>query len=267
MSEMAIELRCALDPVAFAIERLGFEPDPWQAEALRLSGDDTLLNCSRQAGKSTTTAIFALHCAIYKPGSLTLLGSPSLRQSSELFTKVSDFRKRLEAPPDLVEDNKLSLTLANGSRVVSLPGSGETVRGYSAPDLIVEDEAAYVDDTFYTAIRPMLAVSGGRLILMSTPHGKRGHFYEAWKEGGNDWHKFEVPAPRCPRITNEFLEKERRAFGEVYVQQEYFCEFLDTHDAVFRAADIERALSDDVTPLFTGTAGDPEITPLFGDEA
>ena len=57
--DMAAELRCALDPVAFAVERLDFEPDPWQADVLRLSHRNTLLNCSRQAGKSTTTAIIA----------------------------------------------------------------------------------------------------------------------------------------------------------------------------------------------------------------
>ncbi len=169
--DMAAELRCALDPVAFAVERLRFEPDPWQAEVLRLSHQNTLLNSSRQAGKSTTTAIIALHTALYRPGSLTLLGSPSLRQSRELFVKITDFLKRLESTPLLEEDNRLSVQLKNGSRVVSLPGTGETVRGFSAPDLIVEDEAAFVEDSFFRAVRPMLAVSGGRLILMSTPYG------------------------------------------------------------------------------------------------
>ena len=75
--EIAAELRCALDPVVFAIERLGFKPDPWQADVLRLSHQNTLLNCSRQAGKSTTTAIIALHTALYRPGSLVLLAASS----------------------------------------------------------------------------------------------------------------------------------------------------------------------------------------------
>ena len=247
---LAAELRCALDPVVFARERLDFEPDQWQAEVLRLSNKNTLLNCSRQAGKSTTTAIIALHTAVYKPGSLTLLGSPSLRQSRELFVKMTDFLKRLENPPPLEEDNRLSVQLRNGSRVVSLPGTGETVRGFSAPDLIVEDEAAFVEDSFYRAVRPMLAVSGGRLILMSTPYGKRGHFFEAWKDGGPGWLKIEVTALQCPRISEEFLEKERREIGDLWFRQEYGCEFLETVDQVFRYDDIERALSDEVKPLF-----------------
>ena len=88
LDAMALDIRCALDPVAFAVDRLGFTPDPWQAETLRLTGRNTLLNCSRQSGKSTTTAIIALHTAIYRPGALVLLGSPSLRQSRELFVKA-----------------------------------------------------------------------------------------------------------------------------------------------------------------------------------
>ena len=176
LKALAADLRHALDPVTFARERLGFEPDPWQADVLRSTDRNVLLNCSRQAGKSTTISIIALHTACYQPHSLVLLGSPSLRQSRELFIKVVDFLRRLEPRPALDEDNRLSFQLGNGSRVVSLPGTGETVRGFSAPDLIIEDEGAFVQDSFYWAVRPMLAVSGGRLILMSTPYGKRGHF-------------------------------------------------------------------------------------------
>ena len=266
LDAMASELRCALDPATFARERLGFEPDPWQLDVLRLFRDYTLLNCSRQAGKSTITAIIALHTALYQPGSLTLLGLPSLRQSGELFGKVTDFLDRLETPPELVEDNKTSFQLANDSRVVSLPGTGDTVRGFSAPALVVEDEAAYVEDSFYTAIRPMLATSGGRLILMSTPHGRRGHFHKAWT-GTGPWRRVEVPATECPRITEEFLEQERREYGEDYVRQEYMCEFLDVHGAVFSTRDIERALSDEVDPLFPGGVGDPDIKPLLENVA
>jgi hypothetical protein len=247
--DMAGDLRCALDPVAFAVERLNFIPDAWQTKVLRSSGQNILLNCSRQAGKSTTTSIIALHTAFYQPEALTLLVSPSLRQSRELFAKVCDFMRMLEPRPILEEDNRLSFTLGNGSRVVSLPGTAETVRGFSAPRLVIEDEAAFVEDGLYGAVRPMLAVSSGRLILMSTPHGKRGHFHEAWKDGGPEWLKIEVSALDCPRISDEFLEQERQALGDLWFRQEYGCEFLETIDQVFRYDDIARALSDDVEPL------------------
>jgi len=263
MSDLNLELRCALDPVTFAIERLEFTPDEWQAGLLRTTSPQVILNCSRQSGKSTTTAVLALHTAYYNPGALILLGSPSQRQSSELFAKVTEFRKQLDRSMKLAEDNKTSFELSNGSRVVCLPGSADTVRGFSAPHLIIEDEAAFVGDDFNRAVRPMLAVSQGRLVLMSTPNGRRGHFYEAW-ESESDWERVKVRATDCPRITPEFLDTERRNLGEWWFRQEYQCEFVDSAAQLFRSADIERAISDEVKPLFFG---DDKVKPLFGDEA
>lgn len=248
------DLAQALDPVIFAKEALKFNPDPWQEQALRWSGKRLLLNCSRQSGKSTTAAILALHRALFYPKSLILLVSPSLRQSSELFRKVQDLFKALpsEQQPELVEDNKLSLTMKNKSRIVSLPGSEGTIRGFSGATLIIEDEAARVPDDLYFAVRPMLAVSGGRLILMSTPFGKRGHFFKEWTEGGDTWDRIKITAYDCPRISHEFLEEERRSMGDWWFKQEYLCEFVETEDSVFTYDQVVTALNDDIEPLFGG---------------
>jgi len=210
-----------------------------------------MLNCSRQSGKSTTASILALHRAIFYPDNLILLVSPSLRQSSELFRKVGEQIKKLHYKPKLLEDNKLSCTLNNKSRIVSLPSSEGTIRGYSGASLIIEDEASRVDDELYRAIRPMLAVSNGRLILMSTPFGKRGHFHKEWSEG-EGWEKIRIKADECPRISPEFLEEEKRSLGEWWFKQEYMCEFVETIDQVFSYQYIEKSLSDDVRPLFEG---------------
>jgi hypothetical protein len=266
MPDLTSELRCALDPLAFAGQRLSFVADPWQARVLRSTAPRMLLNCSRQAGKSTTTAIIGLHRALYHPHSLVLLISPSLRQSRELFGKAQGFLKTLDTQPRLEEDNRLSMELENGSRLVALPGDPGTIRGFSAPSLIIEDEAAYVDDGLYRAIRPMLAVSGGRLILLSTPNGKRGHFFEAW-ESDEDWERVSVPASDCPRISPEFLAAERQALGETWYRQEYACHFAEMVDAMFRMEDIEKAISEEVKPLFSGPPTDPDIKPLKIGEA
>jgi hypothetical protein len=255
---MAVDLACALDPVTFAQDKLGFGPDEWQSEFLREDGN-CLLNCSRQSGKSTTTAVKGLYKANYTAGALVLLVSKAFRQSQELFGKVTEFRKRLSPGPVLIEDNKLSATFKSGSRIVCLPGSGDTIRGFSGPSLIIEDEAAFVDDGVYTAIRPMLAVSAGQLVLMSTPHGRRGHFYDAHRS--EEFRVFTITADQCPRIAKDFLASERRALGESLYRQEYFCEFLDTVDQVFRTEHIERAISDEITPLF-GPSGQNVIQPL-----
>ncbi|HAA80525.1 MAG TPA: hypothetical protein DCE09_02680 [Thermoanaerobacter sp.] len=195
-----------------------------------------------------------MHRALFYPKSLILLVSPSLRQSSELFRKVQDLFKALpsEQQPELVEDNKLSLTMKNKSRIVSLPGSEGTIRGFSGAALIIEDEAARVPDDLYFAVRPMLAVSGGRLILMSTPFGKRGHFFKEWTEGGDTWERIKITAYDCPRISHEFLEEERRSMGDWWFKQEYLCEFVETEDSVFTYDQVVTALNDDIEPLFGG---------------
>jgi terminase large subunit-like protein len=244
MEAIAHDLQLALDPVAFAIE-LGFTPDPWQETVLRWTGKRLLMNCSRQSGKSTTAAILGLHRALYHPKSLVLLVSPSLRQSSELFRKVTEFLGNLSVRPKLLEDNRLSCTLQNKSRIVSLPSSEATIRGFSGANLIIEDESARVDDSLYKTIRPMLAVSNGKLILMSTPFGKRGHFFEEWTSGVA-WERVEISATECPRITPEFLEEERRSLGEWWYQQEYMCEFMESVGAAFRTEDIQMAFSEEV---------------------
>lgn len=242
------DMLLALDPVAFS-RSIGIDPDPWQADVLRYEGKRLLLNCCRQSGKSTTTAIKALHTALYKPKSLILLASPSLRQSQELFRKVRDGLNALKDAPRLLEDNKLSLTLTNYSRIVSLPGDQATVRGYSGVTLILEDEAAQVSDEFYQAILPMLIINKGQLVCMTTPYGKRGHFFEEWTNGGDEWKRIEITAAECPRMTAGQLEQQRRSMGDMFYRQEFECQFVDTVEQTFSYDSIQRAFSDEIQPL------------------
>lgn len=236
------------DRVAFA-QLLGLTLDPWQERLVSSDSKRDILNCSRQAGKSTVSAVLALHEAVYVPGSVTVLISPSQRQSSELFRKVIELRDLMPQRLDLLEDNRLSMHVRGGGRVLSLPGSEATIRGISAVTLLIEDEAARVEDSLYQAIRPMLAVKNGRLILASTPFGKRGHFWDVW-DTGDGWTRTEVPATSVPRISSDFLEEERRSMPAWWFEQEYLCQFKDDTDSVFRYEDVTRAVTDDVAPLF-----------------
>jgi hypothetical protein len=242
-NDLALDLAHGLDAVAFAEDRLGFRPDAWQAQLLRSTEPWLLLNCCRQSGKSTTTAILALHTALYDPG-LILLVSPSLRQSKELFGKVARFLKSLEPVEPLEEDNRSSCELKNGSRIVSLPGDPETLRGFSAPRLIIKDECAYIGDAMQAALDPMLAVSGGRLVEMSSPNGRRGHFFENWQHGEGA-ERIRITGRDCPRISAEFLDKQRRKLGPMLFAQEYLCEFIDAASSAFSSEMIELALADD----------------------
>jgi hypothetical protein len=214
--------------------------------------DRILLLCSRQAGKSTTTAALALHTAMKQPDSLVLMLAPALRQSQELFRKVLDLRRGMETILAPEAESALRMELGNGSRIISLPGKEGTVRGYSGVRLLVVDEAARVPDELYYAIRPMLAVSRGRLVGLSTPFGKRGWFHKEWTIGGPSWERVQVTATQCPRITPEFLAEERRALGPWWFSQEYECQFRDTIDQLYSSADIEAAANEHLEPLFGG---------------
>jgi hypothetical protein len=242
------DLRLALDRVAFA-EELGIFPDPWQHDLLRSQSGRILLNCSRQSGKSTMAALIGLHRALYHPGSLVLILAPAERQAKETFSKVADLYRKAghSTPPD--SSRKLGLELEGGSRIEALPGSERTVRGFSGVDLLILDEAARVHDGLYYATRPMLAVSGGALIMLSSPAGRRGVFFEEWTEGIG-WLRYEVPAAECPRITPAFLEEECRSLPRRVFDQEYNCVFNEVDDAAFAYDDVAAAITADVTPLF-----------------
>lgn len=250
VTTIANDLACALDPALF-MQRLGLMPDPWQASLLRSAAQRFLLLCTRQAGKSTVTAVMALHRVLYYPGSLVLMLSPSERQSSEIFKKMLTFYADLGKPVKERYATMLRLELENGSRCISLPGSENTVRGYSGVNLLIIDEASRVKDDLYYSVRPMLAVSGGSLIALTTPFGKRGFFFDEWGKGSEDWERIQVSAHDCPRISPEFLEEERKALGEWWFRQEYMCEFVERVDSLFSFESIM-------------AAGDPNLKPLFG---
>jgi terminase large subunit-like protein len=247
---LAEDLELALDRAAFA-EKLGVVPDPWQVDLLRSSSERVLMNCCRQSGKSTMTGIIALHRAIYFPQSLILILAPSERQAKETFGKVTAAYGHLGYPIPSESYRKMGLELVNGSRVEALPATEKTVRGFSAVDLLILDEAARVEDGLYHAIRPMIAVSGGALIMLSTPWGKRGVFYQEWTEGIG-WERYRIPASEVPRIPHDFLEEERRTLGRWLFSQEYECIFGENIDSVFRHDDIRAAVTDEFEPLFGG---------------
>jgi hypothetical protein len=211
-----------LDPTTLAAYA-GFTLDAWQRAVLLSDAHQIILLVTRQGGKSTVSSIRALHRALYTPASLVLLLAPSYRQSKELFRKVKDALAALPFPAPLASESALELEFTNLSRIVALPGKEATIRGFSGVSLLIVDEASRVDDELYQAVRPMLAVSGGDILLLSTPFGKRGFFHHEWAEGGAEWHRTKITAEECPRIPREWLEQERRAIGDWWYRQEYLC--------------------------------------------
>lgn len=269
-------------PVDFLARAVGFQPDPWQRSFLRCEADGILVNCGRQVGKTTMVGIKALFVAETQPESLIIFTSPTQRQSQEMFRGVVRARSKLgyADKPDAI--SSMRLELPNGSRIVALPGKEHTVRGYADPAMIVMDEAARIPGDLFLALQPMLAVSGGQVIALSTPFGTRGWFYDEWhlEQGynwlwpneeewlarwvedqqrpdrdemgehlymstGKSWTRFRVPASFCPRIKDEFLTKERRQHGDFHYREEYGTMFLDSQGMAFRRTDIDAAFEDE----------------------
>jgi hypothetical protein len=114
--------------------------------------------------------------------------------------------------------------------------------------LLIIDEASRVEDSLYQSVRPMLAVSKGRIILLSTPFGKRGFFHTEWTNG-EGWQRTKITADLCPRIDKDWLERERKMIGDWWFRQEYLCEFIETTDSVFNFNDIAKAISKEVEPM------------------
>lgn len=228
----------------------GIEPDQWQRKVLESDSKKHLLLCSRQAGKSTVAGLLAVHEAITNPGTLVLMLAPAQRQSAELFRSCMRVLKSVDVPlPPIDAESALRVELANDSRIVALPGSEATTRGYAACSLLLVDEAARVSDDLYVAVTPSLATTDGRQILLTTGRGKIGFFYKQWTEG-DGWERTRVTADDCPRISRAHLADQLSIIGPQRYAAEYMCEFIDADSAAFSSAMIERALTDDVQPLW-----------------
>lgn len=245
MSRLAVDMARCLDPVQFA-RSVGFEPYQWQKDVLRSDYQRLLLNCHRQAGKTDICGLKGAHVSIYEPGSSILGISRTERQAKELFKKFLTHVEAVDRPVAIDAQNATTAVLGNGSTFTSLPGTGDTIRGHSNVRLLLIDEAARVPDETVAACRPMLAVSGGQMIAMSTPAGRRGWWYDAWENGGNAYERYMVKAEDCPRISAEFLEAERAALGQWAYASEYECSFESNSSSVFTPDDLDNLIHPEV---------------------
>ena len=205
------------------IHAQGEEPLEWQERYLRETRDTVILK-GRQVGASTTGSVVAIRRARDWPESLVIIVSPSLKQSTEVKERA---KSGLLALGDrLVRDSQSVLELENRSRIMSLPGSAKSVRGWSA-DLLILDEAAFIEDETFVAARATVAATGGRTIIQSTPMGPFGSFYEIWMDEDPRWAKFRVRSDEVPTIDPVFLANERATMTAEKYTQEYEADFTN----------------------------------------
>lgn len=225
-------LALALDP-CLILQAQGIVADPWQRDLLLSSTPRILLNCCRGAGKSRVTSALALHTALFQPKSLVLLISRAQRQAMELYRYCKQGYQAIGRPIATIKETETQLELANGSRIVSLPGKEANIRSYQGVNLLIIDEAARVPDDLYASVSPMTAIARGRQIILSTPFGQRGFYWREWTDETALWQRFRIPWQKCPRHSAEFIEDERRKFGDAWVEQEYECSFTSLEGLVY----------------------------------
>lgn len=211
-----------------------FKWDKWQQEVLDHKGSITIRS-GRQSGKSEVISQKAHDLAVDYPGTVIMIVAASQRQSSLLFEKVS---AKIELAG--LCDDKPTMTrieLVNGSRIYCMPTgrTGHFIRGFTI-DFLIADEAAFIPEPVWLAVTPMLAVSMkvrgfGWTILLSTPFGKGGYFFESFTD--DNFRQFHVSSEDCRRIPRSFLAKERRRMTKQQYAQEYLGEFIEEWNQLF----------------------------------
>ena len=227
---VAADLAAALDPAVLFAQAYGKAPLDWQRGYLRETRP-TLVLKGRQTGASTAASLKAVHTARYWSDCTVVCVSPSLKQSSEITGRARMCLRALGE--ELVQDSSATLRLANGSRIVSLPGTARSVRGYTAR-LLILDEAAYIDPDTFTAARALVA-TGGQIVVQSTPAQEQGDFWEIATGGAPEWARYMIRSDEVPTISASFLADERRAMTPDAFATEYECQFGRTGATLFMA--------------------------------
>jgi terminase large subunit-like protein len=214
------EIAYRVDPVTWVREVLKLTPTPWQEDFLRApQGASILALTARQAGKTTTAAWAIAHGMIFYPGSLSVVACPAQRQSAEAVRRVRE--ALLAAGGKLKSDNVYGLELDNGSRVLALPGTDDSIRGLTVDAWIVADEAARLPHDLFAALRPMRARRPqARFAMLSTAWSRTDPFWTAWIDDDPSWLRLKATAD-VVEFRAEFLEQERHALGERAFNREY----------------------------------------------
>lgn len=237
------------DVLTFA-ESVRFEPDPWeqwQLDFFTNNDDQVALNCHRGAGKTAAVSVKVLHQIITVPNYQVLALSRSDEAAMQLTGYVKKRYGMLVGQPRPEKDNEHKFQLPNGSGVTSIPCGDNSPRSYHV-NMMVEDEAAFVPQAVYMAARPTVRAKRGRYLILSTPKGKIGHFYDIF-ENQPGWTKLKITWRETKRFTAEDrakMERERAEMGDEWFRQEYECEFLQAEGQLISEAGIVRAFANPI---------------------
>lgn len=221
---------------------IGITLDPWQLNAMQSESKRIAVLAGRRTGKSFFSGLLALYEALHRANWQVVIISPSLHQSGELLRTIRSLYVTSGSNVDLVGASTSRLAFANNSRIICLPGTEQSSRGYAANRLILDEASRIPDASFYSSM-PLLANTRGSVVAISTPWTIRGFFYTEWCSGSDVWQRYQVMAQECPRIPKEFLEEQRKILPAAVYQCEYECQFRAMEGLVFNIEDIEAAFA------------------------
>ncbi len=248
-------VKCATDPVYFMKKyywiqhpqrgRIQFGLYPFQEGVLNLfqKKEYLIINKSRQLGISTLTAAYAMWLMLFHRDKNILVIATTQSTAKNLVTKVRFAYGQLPSwlKVKAVEDNKLSLRLANGSQIKAVAASPEAGRS-EAVSLLVLDEAAFIDyiDTIFTAAQQTLA-TGGQCFAISTPNGTGNWFHKTYvraqTQKDNKFLPVSLPWTVHPERTQTWRDEQDATLGPREAAQECDCNFL-TSGATFLEPDL-----------------------------
>lgn len=210
----------------------------YQQRLLRDTSERILIVKSRQIGISQAIAFIAAYEAVR--GGTVVVVSRSGAQAMLFLDYVYGALRDAPHPPYVLE-NRQSLEMANGGKVITQGATKGAGRGIPA-SLVILDEFAWMDyaEDIYTSVMPTVA-NGGRVIICSTPNGRGNKFYQLYAGGGPLWSRYELPWTVHPEWASDptWEAVKTDEIGREAFAQEHACDFLISGAAVFDQADIE----------------------------
>jgi len=238
-------IKCARDPLYFIRTYakivslddgvVSFIPFPYQERIIDTihKNKNTLGKLFRQAGKSTIVAAYFAWYVLFNDNKTAVILANKQAIAIEIFGRVQFIIENLPQwlQQGVVEWNKKSLVLENGSRCIASATSASAVRGMSV-NLLLLDEFAHLSpnlaEEFIASVFPTISSSeSSKLIIISTPNGLN-HYHKLWVEAtnkNNDFVTVEGKWQENPRRTLDWANAQKVKLGEVKYRQEIECTF------------------------------------------
>jgi phage FluMu gp28-like protein len=235
--------------VAFFAERLlGQALWDHQREIVQSDARHKIICSGRQAGKSTTLAVIALHTAFVKPGAFVLIVSAGEQAARDLLATCSMLAANPLVNGSVVDDGKTEMTLTNGSKIRSIPQSQRQARGPSA-DLLILDEACWIEDAVWSAAKfTTVARPASRIVMASTPYGRQNRFFAvAYRAGLSKvpgYESFHWPSTVSPLVDSTLIDEWRETDPERVFRAEVLADWVDDAGAYFTTDELDAALRD-----------------------